>query len=76
MGLGFGCPGPGSKWGDPFVPPASKDAESPSILNIVTLRGEGVPPFSKKTKYLQFFYLKAFLLSLTNFAKVIFQPKW
>ena len=26
--VGEGCPGPGSSWGDPAVPPAGKDAES------------------------------------------------
>ena len=33
--LGFtvcSCPGPGSSWGNPAVPPASKEAESPSNL--------------------------------------------
>ena len=38
---GCGCPGPGSSWGNPAVPPASKEAESPSIFSMWILCGGG-----------------------------------
>ena len=38
---GCGCPGPGSSWGNPAVPPASKEAESPSTLFYVDSMGGG-----------------------------------
>ena len=31
----FGCPGPGSSWGDLATLPASKEAVSPSPLNVM-----------------------------------------
>ena len=38
---GWCCPGPGSSWGNLAVPPASKDAESPSHMFCSVLFLEG-----------------------------------
>ena len=41
------CPGPGSSWGNLTVPPASKEAESPSNYSMWILCGGGRTGFEK-----------------------------